>query len=174
LQEQNDVKDELDQALQALNSKVDKSHYFDLHDESLITHGIPGNFPSNKEGMKKYYTEVWRAFPDARFNFDHIIVEGDEAACMFSMTGTQKGEFMGIPPSDKQVRIEGMIFFHFKDSKITERWEVIDILSAAKQLGVRQKLSAINNTILEYAEVQANVHLKEKIIRLFKKHLPDE
>jgi steroid delta-isomerase-like uncharacterized protein len=174
LQEQNDVKDELDQALQALNSKVDKSHYFDLHDESLITHGIPGNFPSNKEGMKKYYTEVWRAFPDARFNFDHIIVEGDEAACMFSMTGTQKGEFMGIPPSDKQVRIEGMIFFHFKDSKITERWEVIDILSAAKQLGVRQKLSAINNTILEYAEVQTNVHLKEKIIRLFKKHLPDE
>lgn len=174
MQEQNDVKDVLDQALQALNSKVDKGHYFDLHDESLITHGIPGNFPSNKEGMKKYYTEVWRAFPDARFNFDHIIVEGDEAACMFSMTGTQKGEFMGIPPSDKQVRIEGMIFFHFKDSKITERWEVIDILSAAKQLGVRQKLSAINNTILEYAEVQANVHLKEKIISLFKKHLPDE
>ena len=73
------------------------------------------------------------------------------------MTGTQKGEFLGIPPSDKQVRIEGMIFFRFKDSKIIERWEVIDILSAAKQLGVRQNLSAINNTILEYAEVQANV-----------------
>lgn len=168
------MREVLHQALQALNSKDDKSLYFDLHDESLITHGIPGNFPSNKEGMKKYYSEVWRAFPDASFNFDHIIIEGGEAACMFSMTGTQKGGVMGIPPSDKLVRIEGMIFFRFKDSKITERWEVIDILSAAKQLGVRQKLSAINNTILEYAEVQANVHLKEKITSLFKKHLPDE
>ena len=59
---------------------------------------------------------------------------------MFSMTGTQKTEFLGIPPSDKQVRLEGMIFFRFKDSKITERWEIIDILSAAKQLGVRQQL----------------------------------
>ena len=163
------MREVLHQALKALNSKDDKSLYFDLHNESLIAHGIPNEFPSNKEGMKSYYTEVWQAFPEANFNFDHIIVEGNEAACMFVMSGTQKGEFLGIPPSDKQVRIEGMIFFRFKDSKIIERWEVIDILSAAKQLGVRQKLSAINNTILEYAEVQANVHLKEKIISLFKK-----
>jgi steroid delta-isomerase-like uncharacterized protein len=174
LQEQKNVREVLHQALQALNSKADKSLYFNLHDESLIAHGIPNEFPSNKEGMKSYYTEVWQAFPEANFSFDHVIVEGNEAACMFTMTGTQKGEFLGIPPSDKQVRIEGMIFFCFKDSKIIERWEVIDILSAAKQLGVRQRLSAINNTILEYAEVRANVHLKEKIISLFKKHLPDE
>lgn len=174
MQEQDNVRDVLHQALQFLNSKDEKSLYFDLHDESLITHGIPSKFPSNKGGMKSYYTELWRAFPEAKFNFDHIIVEGNEAACMFYMTGIQKGEFLSIPPSDKQVRIEGMIFFRFKDSKITERWEVIDILSAAKQLGVRQKISAINNTILEYAEVQANAHLKEKINNLFKKHLPDE
>ena len=74
------MRDVLNQALNALNSKVDKSHYFDLHDESLVTHGIPGNFPSNKEGMKSYYKEVWQAFPDANFNFEHIIVEGGEAA----------------------------------------------------------------------------------------------
>ena len=174
MQEQNDIREVLRQALQALNSKDNKSRYFHLHDDVLITHGIPEKFPTNKEGMMEYYTELWRAFPEAKFNFDHIIVEGNEAACMFYMTGIQKGEFLSIPPSDKQVRIEGMIFFRFKDSKITERWEVIDILSAAKQLGVRQKISAINNTILEYAEVQANAHLKEKINSLFKKHLPVE
>ena len=76
----------------------------------------------------------------------------------------------GVPPSDKQVRIDGMSFFRFKGSKIAERWEVIDILSAAKQLGVRQQLSALKNAILEYGEVQANVQLKEKINGLFKKH----
>ncbi len=37
-----------------------------------------------------YYGEVWQAFPDAIFGFDHVIVQGSEAACMFSMTGTQK------------------------------------------------------------------------------------
>ena len=39
---------------------------------------IPTKFPSNKEGMKSYYTEVWQAFPEANFSFDHIIVEGNE------------------------------------------------------------------------------------------------
>ena len=51
---------------------------------------------------------------------------------MFSMTGTQRAEFLGVPPSDKHVKVDGMIFFRFKDSKIIERWELIDILSARK------------------------------------------
>ncbi len=156
-----------------MNSKEDKSRYFDLHDDSLITHGIPGNFPTNKEGMRKYHSEVWRAFPDANFKFEHIIVEGNEAACMFSMIGTPRAEFLGVPPSDKQVRVDGMIFFRFKDSQIIERWELIDILSAAKQLG-RQQLSAIKNAVLEYGEVKANKQLGEKISGLFNKHLSTE
>jgi|GEM_PF-1596749 predicted ester cyclase len=161
----------LHQALQALNSKENKTAYFDLHDDCLITHGISGNFSANKEGMKEYYCEVWQAFPDARFNFDHIVIEGSEAACMFSITGIQKSEFMGVPPSAKGVRIEGMAFFHFKGSIIAERREVIDLLSAAKQLTVRQQLFAIKNAIPEYGEVQANAQLKDKINGLFKKHL---
>ena len=63
MQEEDNVRDVLKQAFQALNSKDDKGHYFDLHDDALITHGIPGNFTANKEGMKKYYSEVWQAFP---------------------------------------------------------------------------------------------------------------
>ena len=124
--------------------------------------------------MKKYYSELWRAFPDAIFEFEHVIVEENEAAFMFSMTGTQRAEFLGVPPSDRRVRVDGMIFFHFKGSKIIERWELIDILSAAKQLGVRQQLSAIKNAVLEYGEVKANKQLGEKISGLFNKHLSTE
>jgi predicted SnoaL-like aldol condensation-catalyzing enzyme len=121
--------------------------------------------------MKEYYHKVWRAFPDAKYEFEHVVVDGNEAACMFSITGIQKDDLLGIPPSDKQLRINGMIFFRFKDSKIVERWEIIDLLSAAKQLGARQQLSAVKNAILEYGEVQANAQLKDKINSLFKKHL---
>lgn len=171
MQDQYSVKDVLHQALQALNSEGDKTAYFDLHDDSLVTHGIPENFSADKEGMKEYYHKVWRAFPDAKYEFEHVVVDGNEAACMFSITGIQKEDLLGIPPSDKQLRINGMIFFRFKDSKIVERWEIIDLLSAAKQLGARQQLSAVKNAILEYGEVQANAQLKDKINSLFKKHL---
>ena len=66
-------------------------------ENSLITNGIPSNFPTNKEGMKKYYTELWQAFPDANFEFEHVIVEGNEAACMFSMTGISEQNFWVYP-----------------------------------------------------------------------------
>ena len=170
MQDQDNIREVLRQALQALNSKDHKSRYFRLHDDALITHGIPETFPTNKEGMMEYYTELWQAFPEAKFNFDHIIVEGSEAACMFHMTGIQKGKFLSIPPSDKLVRVDGMIIFRFKDSKIMERWEITDILSAAKQLGAKQQLFAIKNAILEYGEVKANKELKDKIMGLFGKH----
>ena len=90
------------------------------------------------------------------------------------MTGTQRGEFMGIPPSDKQIRVDGMIFFRFKASKCIERWEIMDLFSMMQQLGVRQQLSAIKNAILEYGEVHANKELKRKINGLFGKHLSRE
>ena len=174
MEEQNDIRNVLSQALQALNSKENKTRYFDLHDDSLVTHGLPPNFPSNKEGMEMYYREVWRAFPDANFGFDHVVVDGSDVAFMFSMTGTQKSEFLGIPPSDKQVRVDGMCFFCFKGSKVIERWEIIDMVSMMQQLGVRQQLTAIKNAILEYGEIQANKELKRKINGLFGKHLSTE
>ena len=81
---------------------------------------------------------------------------------------------MGFPPSNKQVKLNGMIFFRFEAGKIVERWEIVDLLAAIKQLDVRQQLSAVKNAILEYAEVQTNKELKEKIDRLFGKHLPTQ
>lgn len=167
MQEESNSREVLRQSLEALNNK--DSRYFDLHDDALVTHGLPENFPANKEGMMKFYNELWRAFPDANFGFERMIVEGGNAACMFSMTGIQKADFMGVPPSDKEVRVNGMIFLQIRGSKITERWEIIDILSAAKQLGMKQQLFGIKNAILEYGEVQANKELKHKISGLFGK-----
>jgi steroid delta-isomerase-like uncharacterized protein len=167
MQEESNIREVVLQTLEALNNK--DSRYFDLHDDALITHGLPGNFPANKEGMMKFYNELWRAFPDASFGFERTIVEGSNAACMFSTTGIQKADFMGVPPSGKEVQVNGMIFLQIKGSKITERWEIIDILSAAKQLDMKQQLFAVKNAILEYGEVKANKDLKDRISGLFGK-----
>jgi predicted ester cyclase len=47
------------------------------------------------------------AFPDANFGFDHVIVQGTKAACMFSMTGgLGRTNFLGVPSNGKQNRID--------------------------------------------------------------------
>lgn len=145
--------------------------YFDLYDDdSLVTHGLPPNLPSNKEGLKTFYTGLWQAFPDLNVTFDDILISGNKAAVRFTMIGTHKGKFLGIPPSNKSFTVQGMSLFVFNDSKCVERWELIDMLSMIEQLSPRQQISALMHGILEFAEVKANKDLKEKITGLFKRH----
>jgi steroid delta-isomerase-like uncharacterized protein len=171
IMQETDIKIILNQALADLNNKHNRTPYFDLYDDtSLVTHGLPPHLPSNKEGLKTFYTDLWQAFPDFNLVVDHLIVEGNTAAFRFTMTGTHKGKFMGIPPSNKPIRIEGLSIFAFHDSKCVERWELIDMLSIMEQLNVRQQISAIMNGILEFAEVKTNKELEEKIKGFFRRH----
>jgi predicted ester cyclase len=46
---------------------------------------------------------LWKVFPDTRIIFDDIIIEGNKVACRCNLTGTHKGEFMDLQPTNKQL-----------------------------------------------------------------------
>ncbi len=95
------------------NPRNRESSYFDFYDDSLIIHGFPPNLPTNKEGFKQFIYLLWKAFPDIRIMFDDIIIEGNKVACRYNLTGTHKGEFVDLRPTDKQFRVNGMTVFSF-------------------------------------------------------------
>ena len=111
-----------------------ESSYFDFYDVSLIIHGFPPNLPANKEGFKKFIYLLWKAFPDIRIIFDDIIIEKNKVACRYNLTGTHKGEFMDLKPTDKEFTVNGMTVFYFHDTKCIERWNLVDIISLGEQL----------------------------------------
>jgi len=108
--------------------------YFEFYDDSLIIHGFPPNLPTNKEGFKEFIYSLWRAFPDIRIIFEDIIIEGNKVAGRYYLTGTHKGEFLDIQATDKQFKVNGMTIFSFRDEKVTERWNIVDIISLTGQL----------------------------------------
>ena len=116
------------------NPQNRESSYFDFYDDSLIIHGFPPNLPTNKEGFKQFIYLLWKAFPDIKIIFDDIIIEGNKVACRYYLTGTHKGEFMDLQPTDKQFRVNGMTVFSFRDAKVTERWNLVDMMSLMEQL----------------------------------------
>jgi predicted ester cyclase len=103
----------------------------------LIIHGFPQNLPTNKEGFKQFIYLLWKAFPDIRIMFDDIIIEGNKVACRYNLTGTHKGEFMDLRPTDKQFRVNGMTIFSFRDTKCVQRWNLVDMISLMEQLGTQ-------------------------------------
>ena len=116
------------------NPQNRESSYFDFYDNSLIIHGFPPNLPTNKEGFKQFIYLLWKAFPDIRIMFEDIIIEGNKVACRYNLTGTHKGEFMDLQPTDKQFKVKGMTVFSFRDKKFIERWNLVDMMSLMEQL----------------------------------------
>jgi steroid delta-isomerase-like uncharacterized protein len=53
----------------------------------------------------------------------------------WSLTGTHRGAFLGIPPTGKAVTLRGIDMYRIHDGKIAEHWNVVDMLGFCQQTG---------------------------------------
>ena len=75
------------------------------------------------------------AFPDARMDVDDLIAEGDKVAARLTMSGTQRGEFAGIPASGKSMSVTTIDIIRFKNGQVVEHWGATDSAKIMEQLG---------------------------------------
>ena len=102
----------------------------------IISHSALPGLPAGREGGKMAHQGSLAAFPDGRTTTDDLVAEGDKVVERFTFVGTQKGDFMGIPASGKQVRVTGMSIFRIANGKIVEHWGENDGMGLLAQLGV--------------------------------------
>ena len=102
----------------------------------LITHSQLPNVPPGREGGKMVHQGARVAFPDGKTTTDDLIAEGDKVVERFTLVGTHKGEFMGIPATGKPIKVTGMSIFRIANGKIVEHWGENDAMGLLMQLGV--------------------------------------
>lgn len=101
---------------------------------NVINHGL-GPEASGIEGTRRSAAMYLAAFPDLHFTFEDFIAEGDKVVVRESISGTQQGELMGIPPSGKRTSVTGIEIYRFEGGKIVEHWNQSDNLGLLQQLG---------------------------------------
>lgn len=94
------------------------------------------------EGFKEILKGFQTAFPDLKIHVQKMVAEGDEVATRGYMTGTNKGSFMGIPATNKEVRIDYIDWWKFENGKAIENWVQMDIPGLMTQLGTSQSSMA--------------------------------
>jgi steroid delta-isomerase-like uncharacterized protein len=88
------------------------------------------------EGFIKFFAQLRAAFPDLKVAGEYVVTDDDNIALAYTMTGTQNGPFMGVPPTGKKIKIRGMQIAKFnKDAQISERWGSSDQLGILEQIG---------------------------------------
>jgi steroid delta-isomerase-like uncharacterized protein len=102
---------------------------------NVVIHGL-GEDINGLEALKKHMDELYTAFPDLHGTIDDMIAEGDKVVMRFTTTGTHKGAFMGIPPTNKRITWWGIEVDRIVGGKVVETWELVDAMGLMQQLGV--------------------------------------
>ncbi len=95
----------------------------------------PGEQPG-RAGLKDFAAHLHAAFPDVHFHAEDQVGEGDRVVTRLTITGTQQGEFAGIPATGKAVSFEAINIHRVADGQVQEGWLSWDALGMMQQLGV--------------------------------------
>ena len=131
-----DHTDAMRRAYDLLNAG-DLDGFAELLSDDFVEHEATPGLEPTKAGVLQFFAMYKAAFPDLRFEPEHVLVDGDTVAAYFRATGTQTGEFMGIPATGKSVDVHGVDIVRFGDDGVgREHWGVFDALAMMQQLGV--------------------------------------
>jgi len=96
--------------------------------------GLPG-VGADRAGVLIAMQYLHGAFADARAEPVTILAEGDKVAVHDRLRGTHQGDFLGIPPTGRDVNVDFIHIFRVADGRIVERWGVADTSELLRQLG---------------------------------------
>ncbi len=94
---------------------------------------LPGQGPG-LDGLKDILRAMRSGFPDIVFSIQEQITEGDKVVSRFEWTGTHKGEFLGIPATDRPVQVWGVVIDRLEDGRIKDTRLIMDTLGLMSQL----------------------------------------
>lgn len=94
----------------------------------------PMTLPDHQAFAKAFYA----GFPNLRHTVEETIADDAKVMVRFSLSGTHRGEFMGIQPTQRDIDVGAIAILSITNGKITEVRGQFDQLGMMRQLGVIQ------------------------------------
>ncbi len=129
------------------NKSVVRRYYEDVFNEGrlgLLDHLAVAEYAEHNpfpgqatglEGLRQRVESILTAF-HPRFTIEDLICEGDKVVVRWSQRATHVGDFMGIPPTGRPITLTGIDIHGMRNGKMSEHWDVVDMLGLFQQLGV--------------------------------------
>lgn len=107
----------------------------ELVDPGYIEHDpLPGQ-GTGLAGIKDRYQMLFDGL-DPTFTIEDVIAEGDKVVVRWTNSGTNVGDFLGIPATGKSFGIAGVDIYRVAGGKLVEHWHVVDMFTQMQQLGL--------------------------------------
>ncbi len=92
-------------------------------------------FTTMSKNLKIRAAALKKAFPDYTLQYGEFVADGNKVVATITLSGTQKGPFLGVAPTNKPIHIKFVDIFTIENGKIIELSQMWNELSVMKQMG---------------------------------------
>ncbi|MEA2170566.1 MAG: hypothetical protein QOF76_3866 [Solirubrobacteraceae bacterium] len=122
------------------------------------------------QGVREFFTAMFTAFPDMRFEVVHITADDERAVVRWEATGTfASGDFGGFAATGQHIRLEGIDELTVRDGLIVENNAWADSVNFARQIGAMPPVGSRAESVMTGA-----LNTKTKLARWLVASGPDE
>jgi steroid delta-isomerase-like uncharacterized protein len=130
----------IERRIRALWSEAFNARELDVLDAitapDFVNHNALAGTPRGPEGHRQVVERLWKAFPDAHFEIEHLASDGDTVICIGTMSGTHEGTLLGVRATGRKVEWRQCHMYRFDESGRTVEHDAIrDDVSLLRQLG---------------------------------------
>ncbi len=112
---------------------------FELYALDYVYHGPGGQELRGRDGIRGLWEDVYLAgFPDLHSTLEDMVSEGDKVVLRWRIEGTHTAEFMGIAPTNVEVKLPIIEIFRVANGQLVEAWDQYDRLDLFQQIGAIQ------------------------------------
>ena len=112
----------------------------ELVSPEMVNHTAPPGHEHGFQPLAALVEALHGAFPDASYEVDDVVTDGDVAVMRAWYRGTHLGDFFGHAATGRSFRFLQMHWMRFGgDGRIIEHWGLRDDATHLRQLGIAPK-----------------------------------
>jgi predicted ester cyclase len=100
-----------------------------------INHDLPPGGTQGVDGVLKTIGWLHRAFSQQSYEVHRLVAEGDMVVIDATLHARHTGEFVGIPPTGREIALRSIHIIRYVDGQEAETWALSDRLGLLQQLG---------------------------------------
>lgn len=118
----------------------DLSEFDEFFTPDAVWHGLPPEWGTGREQIKRAAQYWFEAVPDFTFEVEDLTAEGDRVAFYWTASGTQRGEVFGAPPTNEHIEFSGVAIKRFENGRCVDYREFWD------RFGLMERISAADGS----------------------------
>lgn len=106
------------------------------HSRDGIVLSPTGGVLEGREQIERIYRLWFNAFPDLIYEITEVVIEGNTAVLIATITGTHAGDFFGLPATGRHVQVGSAFIYKLHECEIAHERRILDFTGVLVQVGV--------------------------------------